>query len=45
MLVEACVFNLGQIGELANKVDSDFAKSHSVNTVEGAIWFAKPDNS
>ncbi len=28
MLVEACVFNLGQIGELANKVDSDFAKSH-----------------
>lgn len=24
MLVEACVFNLGQIGELANKIDKEF---------------------
>ena len=25
ILVEACVFNLSQIGELANKIDEDFA--------------------
>lgn len=24
MLTEACVFNLGQIGELSNKLDDDF---------------------
>lgn len=28
MLVEACVFNLSQMGELANKVDPDYAASH-----------------
>lgn len=28
-LVEACVFNLSQMGELANRVDSDFAAAHS----------------
>ena len=27
-LVEACVFNLSQMGELANRVDSDFATAH-----------------
>lgn len=27
-LVEACVFNLSQIGELANRVDSNFAEAH-----------------
>ncbi len=27
-LAEACVFNLGQIGELANRVDDTFAKAH-----------------
>lgn len=27
-LVEACVFNLSQMGELANRVDSDFALDH-----------------
>lgn len=26
MVVEACVFNLSQLGELANKVDSDYKK-------------------
>ena len=29
MLVEACVFNLGQIGELANKIDKEFETQHS----------------
>lgn len=29
ILVEACVFNLGQIGELANKIDKEFEESHS----------------
>ena len=29
MLVEACVFNLGQIGELANKIDKEFEKQYS----------------
>lgn len=29
MLVEACVFNLGQIGELANKIDKDFENANS----------------
>lgn len=29
ILVEACVFNLSQIGELANKIDKDFEDSHS----------------
>ena len=28
MLVEACVFNLGQIGELANKIDNEFETKH-----------------
>lgn len=28
-LVEACVFNLSQMGELAHKVDSTFADTHS----------------
>lgn len=28
MLVEACVFNLGQIGELANKVSKEFEAEH-----------------
>ncbi len=27
--VEACVFNLSQMGELANRVDEDFAQAHS----------------
>lgn len=27
-LVEACVFNLSQMGELANKVDTGFAEAH-----------------
>lgn len=29
MLIEACVFNLSQIGELANKIDEAFEKVHS----------------
>ena len=29
MVVEACVFNLSQLGELANKVDKDFQKIHN----------------
>ena len=29
ILVEACVFNLSQIGELANKIDKDFEESTS----------------
>ena len=29
MMIEACVFNLGQIGELANKIDQDFEIEHS----------------
>lgn len=29
ILVEACVFNLSQIGELANKVDREFEESNS----------------
>ncbi len=29
ILVEACVFNLSQIGELANKIDSAFEAEHS----------------
>ena len=29
ILVEACVFNLSQIGELANKIDKDFEENHS----------------
>jgi len=29
MLVDACVFNISQIGELANTVDADFAAQHS----------------
>lgn len=28
VLVEACVFNLGQIGELSNKIDRDFQDMH-----------------
>ena len=27
-LVEACVFNLSQMGELANRIDEDFAAAH-----------------
>lgn len=27
-LVEACVFNLSQMGELANRVDDEFVKAH-----------------
>ena len=29
MLVEACVFNLSQIGELVKHLDDDFVNSHS----------------
>ncbi len=29
ILVEACVFNLSQIGELANKIDKEFEESNS----------------
>lgn len=28
-LVEACVFNLSQMGELANRVDEAFAQAHA----------------
>lgn len=28
ILVEACVFNLSQIGELANKIDTEFEESN-----------------
>ena len=28
LLVEACVFNLSQIGELANKIDKEFEESY-----------------
>ena len=28
-LVEACVFNLSQMGELANRVDAAYAETHS----------------
>ncbi|MCL2087911.1 MAG: DUF86 domain-containing protein [Oscillospiraceae bacterium] len=28
-LIEACVFNLLQIGELANRLDSDFQQKHT----------------
>lgn len=28
-LVEACVFNLSQLGELCRNVDDDFAQAHS----------------
>ena len=28
MMVEACVFNLGQLGEMANRIDEDFEKEH-----------------
>jgi len=29
IVVEACVFNLSQIGALANKIDTEFEKAHS----------------
>ena len=29
LLVEACVFNLSQMGELANRIDDDFARRRS----------------
>ena len=29
ILVEACVFNLSQIGELSNKIDKDFQQQNS----------------
>ncbi len=28
MLVEACVFNLSQLGEIANKIDTEFETAH-----------------
>ena len=28
ILIEACVFNLSQMGELANKIDNDFKTKH-----------------
>lgn len=28
LLVEACVFNLSQMGELANRIEDDFARTH-----------------
>jgi uncharacterized protein with HEPN domain len=28
LLIEACVFNLSQLGELANKVDDEFKAAH-----------------
>ena len=28
LVVEACVFNLSQMGELANRIDDDFAQKH-----------------
>ena len=30
ILVEACVFNLSQIGELANKIDKEFEENNSM---------------
>lgn len=29
MVVEACVFNIGQLGEVANKIDDKFEEEHS----------------
>ncbi|MGI6307227.1 MAG: DUF86 domain-containing protein [Dethiobacteria bacterium] len=29
MMVEACVFNLSQIGELVNKLDEEYIAKHS----------------
>lgn len=29
MMVEACVFNLSQIGELVNKLDKDYLENHT----------------
>ena len=29
MLVDACVFNLSQLGETANRIDEDFEEKHS----------------
>ena len=28
MLVDACVFNLSQLGEVANRIDSEFEEAH-----------------
>lgn len=28
MVVEACVFNISQLGEVANKIDEEFEESH-----------------
>ena len=28
MIVEACIFNLSQLGELSNKVDKEFQENH-----------------
>ena len=28
MLIDACVFNLSQLGEVANRIDSEFEKTH-----------------
>ena len=38
MIVEACVFNLSQLGEYAHKADAEFCKKHSEipwNTIYG----------
>ena len=35
-LVEACVFNLSQMGELANRVDTAYAEAHSKVTTP--LW-------
>lgn len=29
IVLEACVFNISQLGEVANKVDTEFEKAHS----------------
>ncbi len=29
MLVEACVFNLSQLGEVANRIDEEFEEAHT----------------
>lgn len=30
ILIEACVFNLSQVGELANKIDKNFKNDHTL---------------
>ena len=29
MLIDACVFNLSQLGEIANRIDSEYENAHS----------------